>query len=416
MFVPESITLSIYDNACSKYGVTWQTKAKGNPVLEYTDEEDVDYKNSKKVIGICSDGMGSIKNTAVFEDVLPSKRYRYRVGDVSGIYSEDAICQFPETDSDELSFIVITDTQDEANHGTWFGYGYKDIMNLHTDAHLLIHTGDMVQESGDAELWKKMLHNNRDFFLSMPMAYVTGNHDYWGGYLHGFRHTAAMHFNTDYPVQDTSNGFYYSFDVGPAHFTVLSSGDSMETDNEGVLEEQYSWAINDISSTNKKWKIVCVHNPFYSPGKYGCRPPLDQMALALRRQFNKQFADLGVDLVLCGHDHVYAQTFPINGDGTPISDYKYETDENGIKYAIDPQGPIHLESGCAGNQDRGIEDCLTDEERAKFEKISRMTYGTVAYSAIRIKENTLNVCYRKVSVNDGECFEENRFGIKKTSL
>ena len=126
--------------------------------------------------------------------------------------------------------------------------------------------------------------------------------------------------------------------------------------------------------------------------------------------------DLGVDLVLCGHDHVYAQTFPINGDGAPISDYKYETDENGIKYAIDPQGPIHLESGCAGNQDRGIEDCLTDEERAKFEKISRMTYGTVAYSAIRIKENTLNVCYRKVSVNDGECFEENRFGIKKTSL
>jgi predicted phosphodiesterase len=416
MFIPESITLSIYDKACSKYGITWQTKAKGNPVLEYTDEEDINYERSTKVIGACSDGMGSIKNTAVFKDVLPSKRYRYRVGDASGIYSEDAICQFPETDSDELSFIVITDTQDEANHGAWFGYGYKDIMNLHADAHLLIHTGDMVQESGDAELWKKMLHNNRDFFLSMPMAYVTGNHDYWRGYLHGFRHTAAMHFNTDYPVQDTSNGFYYSFDVGPAHFTVLSSGDSMKTDNEGVLEEQYNWAINDISSTNKKWKIVCVHNPFYSPGKYGCRPPLNQVALALRRQFNKPFADLGVDLVLCGHDHVYAQTFPMNGEGAPIVDYKYETDENGIKYAIDPQGPIHLESGCAGNQDRGIEDCLTDEERAKFEKISRMTYGTVAYSAIRIKENTLNVCYRKVSVNDGECFEENRFGIKKTSL
>lgn len=414
MLTPESITLSIYNKSCDKFGVTWHTAREGVPVLEYTDEADTEFINAKKVKGVCSEGMGTVKNTAVFEDIIPGKSYRYRVGDESGVYSEDAVCIFPENDGDKLTFLIITDTQDEANHGTWFRYGYEDIKKNYPHAHLLIHTGDMVQESGDPLLWKKMLYNNRGLFLSMPMAYVSGNHDYWEGYLHGYRHTAEKHFNIDYPMQNTSHGVYYSFDIGPAHFTILSSGDSMETDNRGVLEEQYAWAIKDISSTDKKWKIVCIHNPLYSPGKYGCRPPLDKVALTLREQFNEPFAELGVDLVLCGHDHVYAQTFPMGGDGAPITNYKYEISENGIKYALDPHGPIHLESGCAGNQDRGIESSLSDEERAKFEKISPMTYGTVAYSAVEIQGDTLSVCYRKVSVNDGKCFEENRFGIKKS--
>ncbi len=412
--VPESITLSIYNKEADKFGVTWHTAEYGNPILEYTDPSDSLFANAVRVKGEAGDGMGSVKNTAVFENLEYNKPYLFRVGDESGVFSESAVCRFPDGGKNELTFLVITDTQDHENHGTWMKFLKEDARRMFPEAEFIIHTGDMVQESGDPELWKKMLHNNRDFFLSMPMVYVSGNHDYWKWYLHGFKHTAERHFHIDHPPQDTANGVYYSFEIGPAHFTVLSSGDSMDTDNEGVLKEQFDWAVNDLSQTSKPWKIVCIHNPLYSPGKYGCMPPLDQMALALRRQFNAPFAELGVDLVLCGHDHVYSQTFPIDKTGEPITDYKYEY-ENDVKIALNPSAPIHLESGCAGNQHRGIESCLTDEERGKLEKISPMNYGYVSYSAIKISGDTLSVCYRKVSVNTGECTEENKFGIKKSS-
>lgn len=56
---------------------------------------------------------------------------------------------------------------------------------------------------------------------------------------------------------------------------------------------------------NNRWKIVVFHHPVYSPGhEHGPTP-------GFRRLLNPIFRAKGVDLVLNGHDHIYAVTKPI---------------------------------------------------------------------------------------------------------
>lgn len=416
-FIPSAITLSIYNSDATKFGVTWQTEEAGSPILEYTTPDDTAFARAIRVRGECSDGTESVKNCAVIEGLAPGESCLYRVGDVCGTRSDTAVFRAPKHDPDKLTFFIVTDTQDEHHWGEMLKYAAADAITTFPEAELIVHTGDMVQEGGDAMMWREMLGRNENFFRSFPMALIAGNHDYWYGYLHGFDAVTEKHVCIDLPKQDTKHGIYYSFDMGPAHFTMLSSGDSMETDGHGLLPEQLEWAINDLRSTDKKWKIVAIHNPLYSPGKYGSRDPIFGVAKALKPQLNGVFAELGVDLVLCGHDHVYAQTFPINANGEPIRNYTYEVSEihgTVAKIAVDPAGPIHLESGCAGNQCRTVESDIKPEFARIFDEMSDMTERAAAYSAVEIIGDTLRVTYKEIDFRSGKCVKHNAFGIRKT--
>ncbi len=416
-YLPESITLSVYNSDATKFGVTWQTRAKGSPILEYTSTEDKDFSHAQRVRAKCSESTGTYKNCAVIEGIAPGEGCLYRVGDESGPMSDTAIFHAPKNDPEKLTFFIITDTQDECNWGEMLENVSADAMTNFPHAELTVHTGDIVQEGGDAMMWREMLGRNEDFFRSIPMAIIAGNHDYWYGYLHGYDDVTEKHVHIDLPPQDTRHGIYYSFDCGPVHFTMLSSGDSMETDGHGLLPEQLEWAINDLNSTDKRWKIVSIHNPLYSPGKYGSRDPIFGVAKALKPQLNEIFVRYGVDLVLCGHDHVYAQTFPIDAEGMPIRDYTYAVSEirgTVAKIAVDPAGPIHLESGCAGNQCRRVEEDIKPEFACAFDEMSDMTESAAAYSAVEIVGDTLRVTYREIDFRTGKCVKQKTFGIKKT--
>lgn len=419
LFTPESITVAIYDRDATEFGVTWQTDDRGTPVLEFTDTDDVDFVRATRIKGECSDSTDTVKNCAVLRGLKPGEKYLWRVGDESGVFSESAVLFTPNHDPDRLAFLNMTDSQDGENRGAWWKYAWQDAFSRCADLQFVVHTGDIVQEGGNAEMWRQMTGMNSELFCSIPMAPTAGNHDYWYGYLHGYDAVTEKHFCIDLPPQDTRHGIYYSFDCGPAHFTVLNSGDSMETEGTGLLPEQLEWAERDIASTTKRWKIVAVHNPLYSPGKYGCRDPIYGQALGMRRQLDEMFVKYGVDLVLCGHDHVFARTYPIGADSLPITDYPCD---NGVidgveaKIAVDPQGPIHLESGCAGNQNRGIEDDIKEEFARCFEEMSAMTHRAVAHSVIEIDGDTMTISYRENSVDNGECVKKHAFGIRKSNL
>ena len=415
-FTPEAITLTVWNASADIYGVTWQSKDMGSPVLEYTDENDTDFAHAKRIPGKVSESTGTYKNTAEIAGLSPNEKCLYRVGDESGVFSSPAVFKALSHDPDSLDMLVVTDTQDGENLGRWFPFAWRDALGRYPETELVLNVGDIVQEGGNSMLWREMFAINSDFTRTIPMLPTAGNHDYWYGYLHGYDSVTYKHFNIDIPPQDTRHGMYYSLDVGPVHFTVLSSGDSMETDSQGLVPEQYEWAKRDIAASDKKWKIVSCHNPLYSPGKYGSRHPIYGVALALREQFNAFFCESGVDLVLCGHDHVYARTYPIKPDGYPDTAFSYLTEKvEGIdaQIALDPTGPIHFEAGYAGNQFRCIEDNISDFFAKDFAAMDNMIYGTVAYARLLIKGNDLTVVMRLCSVNTGETVKEYAFGIRK---
>ena len=92
---------------------------------------------------------------------------------------------------------------------------------------------------------------------------------------------------------------YYSFTKGNVEFFAL--------DSNYMDPEQLKWLREQLTRSSAHWKIAYFHHPLYSDGKkHG--PDLD-----LRRLLEPMFIELGVNVVLTGHEHFYERIKPKNG-------------------------------------------------------------------------------------------------------
>lgn len=79
--------------------------------------------------------------------------------------------------------------------------------------------------------------------------------------------------------------------------------------------EQVSWVIQDLeANTNKDWVIAYGHQPPFTKGSHDSDDPVkDNDLIQIRANFIKILEDHGVDLILCGHSHVYERTKLLKG-------------------------------------------------------------------------------------------------------
>lgn len=415
-YLPESITVTFYEKQGNSYGITWQTERMGHPVLEYTDVEDAEFAHSTTVTGtVIPTSTEMYKNFAVLQGLLPNAEVLYRVGDEGGVFSSPAVLKAPPNDDECTEFLLFTDTQDQANRGAWWRAALDDAAETFPDFGYIVHGGDIVQMSVERDEWRDMLEFSSKYTRAYPMIAVTGNHDYWRCFVGNQNGTFYSHFNIDLPPQNTDYGAYYSVRRGNTLICALSSGDAEETGGR-LLQSQYDWLKNELCSTAARWKIVLIHNPMFSPGKYGSREPIVKPCLELRSQLSGLLEECGVDLVISGHDHMLARTYPVGADLIPKTDCPTATGKiagRNSELFVNPGSPIHFIPACCGNQNRGIEDPHTEKELSYFREMREMQGGEIAYAAICTDNNCLNILFRVLKADSGECVFESAFGIKK---
>ena len=83
---------------------------------------------------------------------------------------------------------------------------------------------------------------------------------------------------------------FYAFAWGPVAFYCINSLTSAD------LAEQKTWLEDELAASEKEFQVVYFHHPPYSPGRHG---DTDYMQW--------DFYHWGVDVVLSGHDHIYAR-------------------------------------------------------------------------------------------------------------
>ncbi len=409
---PSTITNTFYNSDVTQYGVTWRTEGVGEPVLLYVKAdgktaEQADFTDAVEVTAYADMMMDLYKNHAAMFGLEPGTKYYYKVGDkVTGTYS--SVCSITtkaETIS-KVTFFHMSDTQDEVNCGAYWNAALKNAYTLYPDGAFTLHTGDIVNNGADEQQWMDMINNTADYTSNHVVVPVSGNHDYWGSITGGKTECVYSHFNIDIPNdQFADSGIYYSFDYGNIHFVVLNTGDTVGA---SLSDEQFDWLKKDLASTKQKWKIVALHNPLYSPGKYGTDTSFNALALGLRKQLDPIFAQYKVDLVLNGHDHVYSQSYPITSESTAIKDGEKQT-VGDTTYYINPQGTIHLQSGTAGAQSRGA----YTTGRAYSAKMMATKAGFSYYSAITVEGNKLTVNYYEVDTSADTSTLCQSFGIIK---
>lgn len=397
-----SLLLSMYDTSRNSYSLTWHsekqdafsvvfneaTTGTAYEVAAYSDKASEDYVNR-----------------AVIYDLKAGTEYSYTIFNSSGETKFSAAFTTAEESPESVTFLHMSDTQDEEYNGAVWEKLLADAQT-HTDkADFILHTGDMVQYGNQEALWAQMLSHVRSYVSTMPLMLVSGNHSYWEDYTDKTTDIEYNHTTVKLPEQGTANGQYYSFDYGDIHFVVLSSGDSSK---KGVGKEQLSWLESDLAATTKSWIIVSIHNPLYSPGKYGSSEDRNQVALALRESLAPIFNQYGVDLVLQGHDHVFALTYPMNANSEPLQ--TKTVDENGCTYFEAPSAPVYLMSGAAGNQNRGVVD---EYNPAFFAKTNPLEDNTAGYSVITVAKNKLTATYYEYDYANDKPVSEYSWGILK---
>lgn len=410
---PSTITNTFYNSDASQYGVTWRTEGVGEPVLLYVKADgktaaQADFSNAIEVTAYAESAMGLYKNHAAMFGLEPGTKYYYKVGDKStNTYSSVCSITTKAKDPSKVTFFHMSDTQDEINCGTYWNTALKSAYSLYPDGAFTLNTGDIVNDGGDEKQWKDMMANTAEYTSHNVVVPVSGNHDYWTSVTGGKTKCVYSHYNVDIPNnQNVESGIYYSFDYGDVHFTILNTGDGGTSG--GISNAQLEWLKKDLAATEQKWKIVALHNPLYSPGKYGTDSNKNAVALTLRSLLNPIFAQYKVDLVLNGHDHVYSQSYPIAADGTAIK--KSEKQKiDGVSYYVKPQGTIHLESATAGAQNRGV----MAMGRSYSERMDDSRAGYSYYSAITIEGNKLTVNFYEVNTKDDAARLAYSFGIMK---
>lgn len=184
--------------------------------------------------------------------------------------------------------------------------------------------GDNVYDDGkDFEYQQKVFDSYFGYdslFRFLPFYPCPGNHDYNSVYNRD--KDPAIHRGPYFDMVETfRNGegggepsgaeAYYSYDWGNAHFISLNSELIQYIgDKNSVMAK---WLQRDLENCDKTWKIAYWHQPPYSKGSHDSDAAWELIMKGMRENYVPILESYGVDLVLCGHSHVYERSYLLKG-------------------------------------------------------------------------------------------------------
>ena len=261
---------------------------------------------------VVAGGSGTVCAIPV-DGLTPGAQYGYTpLADGTPLAPESV---FRTDDSSRMSFtfLVIGDSGSDSSAQ----FTVRDRM-LATPADFLVHTGDMVYDTGSApDFNPKFFAPYKDLIRTMMFWPCLGNHDWLTAQGQPWRDAFWTPANNPAGSEN-----YYSFDYGDAHFAVLDSNESTDP-----ATPQYDFLDQDLRASNALWKFLVFHHTIYSNSKHGSN-------LAVQGNLVPLIDRYSLDLVLMGHDHDYERTFPLLAN----------------QIVAPGQGTVYLTTGGGGQQ------------------------------------------------------------------
>ena len=222
-------------------------------------------------------------HAVTLKDLRPGVRYSYRIS-TNGKVLAEKFFYTNKANLEPFTFAVFGDSGSGDDHQD------KVARQLDKQApDFILHTGDLIYYSGkDRKYSEQFYHPYRDLISRVPFFPSLGNHDYKS--------------NEGQPMLDNfvlpGNERNYSFDYGNAHFIAL--------DSNRANKESAVWLEADLAATQQKWKIVFFHHPPPFTGTHSGDENITDLWMPL-------FVKYKVDIVFCGHKHLYSRSRPVNG-------------------------------------------------------------------------------------------------------
>ena len=229
-------------------------------------------------------------------------------------------------------FVFLSDPQiSTEEHGkSWADTVNKAVSSLGAD--FIISAGDQVESSDSELLYSYAIPDALSGVAFAPS--VGPGHDSQSSLY-------ADHFNlpnlsNSYGDNATSANYWYTYNGTLfMHLNMSALSAYKNGEHEAFMKEAIA------ANPDAKWKIVVMHYSVYSTGKHG---GTNETIISIRETLVPIFTELGIDIVLSGHDHVYTRTHIMNG--TAVSG---DTVVNNT--VVSPNGVLYLcASSCTGSK------------------------------------------------------------------
>lgn len=235
--------------------------------------------------------------TAELDGLSPGSAYTY---EIAGAYSGGF--QTP-AESGAFTFAFLTDlqigfTSDARSTGALFS-----LLNHQDGLAFAYMAGDFVDSARNEQQWELLFQNGgvhagagQSFLGNHLLAAAQGNHD-----------NASFSGHITVPSAGGEVGpAVYAFDYSNVKFIVLNLGHSETwTAQADFLRREAAQA-----RSAGQWIVVGFHQSIYT----GASHIVDSGIISARKFWSPLLAELGVDVVLQGHDHVYTRGF-VTGTG-----------------------------------------------------------------------------------------------------
>jgi hypothetical protein len=266
--------------------------------------------------------------------LVPGSKYYYQVVAGEDVYVGSFLAA-PAESATSLKFLAYGDTRS-------YPEDHNRVCSAMADAFeadggyqtLTLLSGDWVGSGTNEEDWDVEYFGDGGTYLdtiymqaNLAINGCVGNHEARGQTLYGKY--------WPYPYVD---GFYWSFDYGPALFVIVDQYGATRLSDKGP-QRQLKWLKNVLMNSDKQWKFIVLHEPGYSAGGgHENNEIVQQLVQPLCEEY-------GVDIVFGGHNHYYARCdvpyaegeglvyhLTVGGGGAPLREPEEPTEPDDPDY------------------------------------------------------------------------------------
>jgi hypothetical protein len=266
---------------------------------------------------------GGFNRHATLTGLTENTDYSYRVG-FDGNWSPAYAFKTQSFDG-AFDFLFFGDPQIGSSGNTAKdGEGWQDTLNValaaNPNAEILVSGGDQVETANTESQWDAFLAPEK--LRQYPWAATIGNHDVGGKAYEQHLFTpntdrSGAYYSNGLPTSNTSGGDYW-YIYKDVLFIDLNSNSYRTATGGGGDEAHIAYVTNVVNQhgAEAKYTVLVYHHAIYSPASHA----KDGDNKVRRVDFPTTFSNLGVDLVLQGHDHSYSRSYEIKNSAKANAD------------------------------------------------------------------------------------------------
>jgi hypothetical protein len=318
----ERIILTWKENPATSQAVTWRTdSALKTAVAEIAvADSSPDFEKQAQTFQATSTEFQTGEQNVYyhfvnFTNLIPDTLYAYRVG--NGTYwSEWFQFRTANNQPEPFSFIYFGDAQNQIR--SLWSRAIRSAILESPRSRFMIHAGDLVNHGDSDHEWGEWFDAAGWLFAMIPSMPAAGNHEYRNKKTSAKRLSPYWRPQFMLPengIEELFETVYY-IDYQGVRIVVLNSNRK--------AEKQAQWLEKILEQNPNNWTVIAFHHPVHA-SVYG--PDQNKHGKIWKPIFEKY----NVDLVLQGHEHIYARGFSQENNSKKAAGPLYITSVSGPK-------------------------------------------------------------------------------------